>query len=94
MYDLVAGTASSGPAWVTMAMSAASASGEPSTLMTAIVAAPPALAHSRVSRISCVEPDWLTPMAMVSERSSRAPYSVATDGAARLAGQWACTSDR
>ena len=70
---MVAGTATSGPARVTSATSAASASGDPSTLVTPTVAAPQARAHSWVSTISAVAPDWDTETTTVSERSSRAP---------------------
>jgi hypothetical protein len=68
---LVAGTATSGPACVTRATSAASASGEAATLVTATVAAPHARAHSWVSTISAVAPDCETETTSESDRSSR-----------------------
>ena len=75
-------------------MSAVRASGDPSTLVTAMVAEPQALAQSSASTISWVDPDWLTPMVTVSARSRCASYRVATDGAANDDGTPACTSAR
>jgi hypothetical protein len=66
---LVAGTATSRPAWVTRARSATSVRGEPSTLVTPTVLAPASRAHSRVVTISSVAPDWDTATASTPRRS-------------------------
>ena len=66
----VAGTARSVPARVTNATSAVSASGEPSPLVIASVAAPQSRAHASVSTISSVCPDWDSATASTPPRST------------------------
>ena len=72
VYVLVAGTASSLPAWVTRATSATSVSGDPATLVTATVRAPPWRAQSSVVTISSVAPDCDTATASTPRRSRSA----------------------
>ena len=79
---MVAGTASSLPAWVISATSAVEASGLLPSLVMPTTAAPLRLAHSAVSTISWVAPDWLIATTSEFDRSRFAPYSVATEGAA------------
>ena len=67
----MAGTATSGPACVTSARSAAATSGESATFATATVAAPQSRAQAWVATISSVAPDWETLTTSASERSSR-----------------------
>ncbi|SKS81442.1 Uncharacterised protein [Mycobacteroides abscessus subsp. abscessus] len=73
MYDLVAATASSGPASTSMWCSAAVANGERAALVTATVKAPCWRATVSVWTRSGEPPDWLTPMTSTPERSGRAP---------------------
>ncbi len=65
------------------ATSAVEASGLLPSLVMPTIAAPLRLAHSAVSTISWVAPDWLTATTREFDRSRFAPYKVATDGAAR-----------
>ena len=82
---LVAGTARSGPAWVTNATSAAWASGESSPpLVIASVRAPQSCAHASESTISSVRPDWDSATASTPDRSTRLLYVVAIDGRASV----------
>ena len=70
---------------MTSATCAASASGEPSPLVTATVRAPQLAAQSSVSTISSVRPDWLIATASTPDRSRFFLYVVATEGEASVA---------
>ena len=69
MYVLVAAIARSGPADSAMVQSAAAASGEAGSLVSATVGAPWRRAASTTATMSGDAPDWL--MAMTSVCSSR-----------------------
>ena len=71
VYDLVAGTARSGPASVTSASSAAAASGLPPSLVIATVRRAAVGAQASVSTISSVRPDCDSATASTPSRSSR-----------------------
>ena len=69
MYVFVAAVARSGPASMSIAVSAARASGEPGAFVIAMVRAPWARAASRTATTSGDLPYWLIPR--TSARSSR-----------------------
>ncbi|MNC44044.1 hypothetical protein D3C75_929380 [compost metagenome] len=66
VYALVEATAISGPAQVTITLSASRATELPTTLVMARTWAPLRLASRRAARVSAVSPDWLTTITRVS----------------------------
>jgi hypothetical protein len=73
MYDLVAATLISLPAWSGRKVSTSSASGESAVLTKATVRAPPCFAARIAERMSGLLPDCEIPIASMPVRSAAAP---------------------
>ena len=79
---------------VTRAMSASAAKGDSAPLVMPMVRAPQSAAQRIVSRISLVPPDWEIATARTPDRSTRAPLTVAMDGALRVARYPVCACSK
>ena len=90
----MAGTASSRPAWMWSASSAAAASGEAGSFVIATVSAPLRRAASTTATTSGLWPDCEIATTSPPRQSSLAPYTVVTDGLTSPVGSPRCVSNR